>query len=92
MMSMSMEGQSKEEVNLNVDLDLKATPLIPRMYGISSKCSVQGHVFHSKRMNLGYSSAEGRSSTANSGTKAAVLPGIVVASRCFLHPPLSLSL
>ena len=31
---------------------------------------------HCKRRNLVYSSAEGRSSTANSGTKAAVLPGM----------------
>ena len=33
-------------------------------------------VLHFKCGNLGCSSAEGRSSTANSGTKAAVLPGI----------------
>ena len=31
---------------------------------------------HCKLRNLGCSSDEGRSSTANSGTKAAVLPGI----------------
>ena len=36
----------------------------------------QGQVHHCKHMNLGCSSAEGRSSTANSGTKAAVVPGI----------------
>ena len=33
-------------------------------------------ILHCKRRNLGCSSAEGTSSTANSGTKAAVLPGI----------------
>ena len=38
--------------------------------------SVQGQVLHFKRRILGCSSAEGRSSTANSGTKAAVLQGI----------------
>ena len=36
----------------------------------------------------GCSSAEGSSSTANSGTKAAVLPGI---TSFFLHPTLSLA-
>ena len=35
-------------------------------------------ILHYKCRNLGCSSAEGRSSTANSGTKAVVLPGIVV--------------
>ena len=42
----------------------------------SSECSAQGQVLHCKRRNLGCSSAGGRSSTANSGPKAAVLPGI----------------
>ena len=42
----------------------------------SADCSAQGQVLHCKRRNLGRSSAEGRSSTANSGTKAAVLRGI----------------
>ena len=41
-----------------------------------SKCSAQGQVLHCKRRNLGRYSAEGRSSTANSGNKAAVIPGI----------------
>ena len=45
------------------------------------------------RRNQGYSSAEGRSSTANSGTKATVLPVMnrYVASRCSPHPTLSLA-
>ena len=38
----------------------------------SSECSAQRQVLHCKRRNLGCSSAEGRSSTANSGTKATV--------------------
>ena len=42
----------------------------------SSECSAQGQVLHCKRKNLGCSSAEGRSFTANSGIKAAVLQGI----------------
>ena len=36
----------------------------------------QRQVLHCKQRNLGCSSAEGRSSTTNSGTKAAVLLGI----------------
>ena len=40
------------------------------------QCSAQSQALHCKRRNLGCSSAKGRSSTANSGTKAAVLPGI----------------
>ena len=40
------------------------------------ECSAQRQVFHCKWRNLGCSSAEGRSSTANSGIKAAVLLGI----------------
>ena len=43
------------------------------------ECSVQGQVLHYKCRNLRCRSAEGRSSTANSGTKAAVLPGM---NRC----------
>ena len=42
----------------------------------SSECCAQGQVLHCKRRNRGCSFAEGRSSTASSGTKAAVLPGI----------------
>ena len=49
---------------------------IPITLRQSSECSAQGQVFHCKRRNLGCSSAEGRSSNANSGMKAAVLPGI----------------
>ena len=37
------------------------------------------HVFHCKLRNQGCSSAEGKSSTGNSGAKAAVLPGM---NRC----------
>ena len=37
------------------------------------KCSAQGQVLHCKRRNLGCCYAEGRSSTANSGTKAVVV-------------------
>ena len=42
------------------------------------QCSAQEQVLHCKRRNKGCSSAEG-SSTANSGTRAAVLPGM---NRC----------
>ena len=42
----------------------------------SSECSAQGQDLHCKWRNLGCNSAKGRSSTANSGTKAAVLLGI----------------
>ena len=41
----------------------------------SSMCSGQGQVHHYMHSNQGYSSADGRSATANSWTKAAVLPG-----------------
>ena len=41
-----------------------------------SEYFAQGQVLHCKRRNLDCSSAKGRSSTANSGTKATVLPGI----------------
>ena len=41
--------------------------------GSSSEYSTQG-LLHCKRRNQGCSSAEGRPSTSNSGTKAAVLP------------------
>ena len=41
----------------------------------SSECSAQGQVLHCKRRSLGCSSAQGRSSNANSGTKPVVLPG-----------------
>ena len=40
---------------------------------ISSECSTQGQVFHCKWRNQGCSSTQGRSSTADSGTKVAVL-------------------
>ena len=41
----------------------------------SLESSAQGQVLHCKRRNLGCSSAEGSSSTANSETNTAVLPG-----------------
>ena len=44
--------------------------------GIIIMCSAQKQVLHCKRRNLGCRSAEYRSSTANSGTKAAVSLGI----------------
>ena len=40
----------------------------------SSEWSALGHILHCKRRNQGCSSAKGRSSTANSGAKVAVLP------------------
>ena len=42
----------------------------------SSECSVQVQVLHCNRRNLGYSSAEGMSSIAKTGTKAEVILGI----------------
>ena len=42
----------------------------------SSECSAQGKILHCKRRKLNYSCAEYRPSNLNSGTKAAVLPGI----------------
>ena len=42
----------------------------------SSVFSAQGHIFHCKLMNQGCSSAQGRSSTANLGTKVIILLGI----------------
>ena len=56
----------------------------------SSECSAQGQVLHYKHRNLGCSFAEGRSSIANSGTKAAVLLGINRYGS-FLHPSFSLA-
>ena len=53
------------------------------------ECSAQGQVFHCKCKNQGCSSAQGRSSIANSGTKAAVLLG-ALASHYFPYPTLSL--
>ena len=47
------------------------------------ECSVQGQVLRCKHRNLGCSSAEGRSSTSVSGTKASVL------NRCCSFPLLS---
>ena len=52
----------------------------------SSVCSAQGQVLHYTCRNQGCSSAEGRSSIASSGTKAAVLPG---RNRCGSFPLLS---
>ena len=54
-------------------------------YIVSSEFSAQGQVLHCKCMKLDCCSAEDRSSTANSGTKTAVLRGLigVVAFRCF---------
>ena len=65
---------------------------INNVYLSSSECSAQRHVLHWKRRNLGCSSAEGRSSTTNSGTKDFTrdLTG-AVASRCFPHSTLSLA-
>ena len=56
------------------------------LYIYNQECYAQKQVLHCKRRNLGCSSTEGRSSTANSGTKAAVLLGI---SRCGSFPLLS---
>ena len=50
--------------------------LPPLLLYYHHQCSAQRQVLHCKCMNLGCSSAEGRSSTTNLGTKAAVLPGI----------------
>ena len=52
-------------------------------------CFVQGQVFHYKSRNQGYSSAQGRSSNAYSGTTVGVLLGI---NRCGSFPLLSESL
>ena len=49
----------------------------------SSECSAQGQILHCKRRNLGCSSAEGRSSTGNSGTKTAMFQGM---NRCGSFP------
>ena len=49
----------------------------------SPDCSAQGQVLHYKRRNQGCSSTEGKSSTENSGTQAAVLPGMI---RCGSFP------
>ena len=53
---------------------------------ISLECSAQEQVLHCKRRKHGCSSVEGRSPTANSGNKAAVLPGKI---RCGSFPLLS---
>ena len=53
---------------VNMDYEIKLIILKS-----SSECSAQVQVPHCKRRNLGCSSAEGKSSTAKSGTKAAVL-------------------
>ena len=55
---------------------------------IVEECSAQGQVLHCKRRKLGCSSAKGNTSTENSGTKAAVLPGMI---RCGSFPLLSAS-
>ena len=52
------------------------SPIFHTITSPSSECSAQGQVLHCKCRNLGCSSAEDRSSTANSGTKAAVSQGI----------------
>ena len=52
----------------------------------STECSAQGQILHCKYRNLGCSFAKGRSSTANSGIKAAVLQGL---NRCGSFPLLS---
>ena len=52
------------------------------------QCSSQRQVLHCKRRNLGCSSAEGRSSTADSDTKAAFYKGF---NRCGSFPFLSAS-
>ena len=59
----------------------------------SSERSAQGQIFHCKLRNQGYSSAEGRSSTTNSGTRLHFYQEWIgtVASRCFPHPNLSLA-
>ena len=51
----------------------------------SSECSAQWQVLHCKRRNLGCSSAKGRSSTANSGTKLQFYQGL---NRCGNFPVL----
>ena len=57
----------------------------------SSECSTQGQVLHCKCRNLSYSSAKDRSSTANQGCSFTRDWIGAVASRCFLHPTLSLA-
>ena len=55
--------------------------------------SAQGQILHYKHRNLGCSSAEGRSFTANSGKQGCSFTRDLigaVASRCFPHPTLSL--
>ena len=56
-------------------------------------CSSQGHVFHCKLSTQASVLPKGRSSTANSETKVAVLLGKIgaVASRCFPHYTVSLA-
>ena len=61
---------------------LKITYLINERSS-SSECSAQEQVLHCKRRNQGCSSAEGGSSTANSGTQAAVLSGM---NMCYSFP------
>ena len=53
------------------------------MSSSSSECSAQRQILHCKRRNIGCSYAEGRSSTANSGTKAVALLGF---NRCGSFP------
>ena len=79
---MSLCGQKSMYVIRNESLlmELKSIVLfchvIFRMSSRSSlEFSAQGQVLHCKRRNLGWSSAEHSSSTANSETKSAVLPG-----------------
>ena len=59
----------------------------------SSAVFCQRQVLHCKRRNQGCTSAEGRSSTANPETNAAVLPGMnrYDSFPCFRHPTLLLA-
>ena len=64
-------------------------------------CCAQGQVHHCRCRNLGCSSAKGRSSTANSGTKVAVLLGstavgqaeacVLVTQRAWVRSPVGTS-
>ena len=82
----------EKAVELNLRQEKMGEPR-EKLYSIpisssSSECSAQGQVLYCRRRILGCSSAEGRFSTANSGTKAAVLQGL---NRCGSIPLLSAS-
>ena len=64
----------------------KASWIFILIFGIIIRVFCPMAVLHCKCRNQGCSSAEGRSSTANSGTKAAVLSGM---NRCGSFPLLS---